>query len=354
MVMRARVLMGSALTLVFVGVLAAAGMTSASAALPSQILDLSNWKLTVPVDADGSGAADEITQPRLATYSSDFFKDDGSGGVAFMAPVGGATTRGSAFPRSELREMSGGQEAAWSAHDGYLHTMTLSQAITHTPPNKPDVVAAQIHDTGDATLKSDDIVEIKLSGRRLFVESEAREVALLTDNYTLGDRYTVVISADPTGVDVTYNGDRKLTNYWPDSTAGGWYFKAGAYTHSNLASDAGTFGRSVIYGLSVQHAPFHPCAFPSQQGTDGPDTIVGTPGNDVIAGAGGNDVILGGGGNDVLCGGEGNDVLNGGAGDDRIFGEGGRDRLVGAKGKDFCEGGLEKDKAKKCEKKRTI
>jgi len=90
-------------------------------------------------------------------------------------------------------------------------------------------------------------------------------------------------------------------------------------------------------------------------GTEGADSLVGTAGNDVIAAQGGNDVVNGGGGDDVICGGAGNDVLNGSAGNDKLYGEDGVDRLIGGPGKkDLCNGGPAKDKAKKCERVRSL
>ena len=90
-------------------------------------------------------------------------------------------------------------------------------------------------------------------------------------------------------------------------------------------------------------------------GTGGPDAINGTPGNDVIAALDGDDTVDGGGGDDVICGGAGNDGLNGSAGNDRLYGEDGVDRLIGGPGKkDICNGGPAKDRAKKCEKVRSL
>ena len=74
--------------------------------LPAKVLDLANWKLTLP-----SGE-----QPELATFKNKFFHVDPKGdGVVFTAPAGGSTTSGSDYPRSELREMTdnGRNEASW-------------------------------------------------------------------------------------------------------------------------------------------------------------------------------------------------------------------------------------------------
>jgi Ca2+-binding RTX toxin-like protein len=81
-------------------------------------------------------------------------------------------------------------------------------------------------------------------------------------------------------------------------------------------------------------------------GTDGPETLTGTPGNDVIAALGGDDTVYGLGGDDIVCGDTGNDKLKGDIG---------RDILVGGPGtKDVCKGGPSKDRAKSCERVRSL
>jgi hypothetical protein len=214
--------------------------------LPAKVLDLANWKLTLP-----SGPADdatEIEQPELATFKNKFFQVDPKGdGVVFTAPAGGSTTSGSDYPRSELREMTdnGRNEASWSNHSG-KHVMKVTQAITAVPKVKPHVVAGQIHDA------EDDVVMVRLEGKRLFVEADGDEVGTLDTNYVRGTRFTVTITATPKGIDTTYEGH--TVSY--DKVGGGYYFKAGCYTQSNTgqgdAPDAA--GTVVIYDLTVSHS----------------------------------------------------------------------------------------------------
>lgn len=169
-------------------------------------------------------------------------------GVAFRAPVGGVTTRSSSYPRSELREMSadGRHEAGWSNATG-THAMTINQAITATPRSKPHVVAGQIHDA------EDDVVMIRLEGRRLFVESDGEDVGLLDPQYRLGTRFTVSIRAAAPGIRIRYNRTRIVD---VPKVGRGWYFKAGCYPQSNLdRGDLPTaYGEVVIYTLAVRHS----------------------------------------------------------------------------------------------------
>src|ERR1051326_2414254 len=220
-----------------------------TATLPSDVLNLTNWKLTLPVDTSLPGSPDEITQTALDSYVNPnyFYVNGAHNGVVFTAPCGGATTSGSGYPRSELREMinNGIDRASWSTSSG-THTMEITQAITHTPVVKPHVVAGQIHDAGD------DVCVFRLEGTKLFVDQNGVNGPVLTSNYKLGDIFTVKFVARNGGVECYYNGSYIYTYH---VSASGCYFKAGCYTQSNTSKgDAPTaYGEVVIYKLSVTH-----------------------------------------------------------------------------------------------------
>ena len=228
--------------------------TSASArraGRPGELIDLRRWKLTLPVAASGSDEAAEIVQPRLATYAvSPFFTVNAAGdGVVFQADAGGATTGGSGYPRSELREMTadGSDEAAWSPSSG-THTMTVTAAVTHLTTAKPQVTVAQVHDD------SDDVLVVRLDGpHRLYAEHDGDNFGDLDAHYTLGRRFTVRMVAAGGRIRIFYNGVRKAD---VAASGSGHYFKAGCYTQSNTdkgdAADA--YAQVVIYSLTVAHA----------------------------------------------------------------------------------------------------
>ncbi len=221
-----------------------------SGLLPAQVLDLTNWYLTLPTGVPLD--PDDVYQPELATFSVDpYFRVTPEGdAVAFWAHCGGVTTKGAVYPRSELREMTNGglDKAAWDVTSG-KHTMVLTEAITHLPVVKPDMVAAQIHDAD-----SDEIM-IRLIGTRLFVEAHGQgEVGLLEPNYVLGTFYTAKIEAEGGHIRVYYN-DSTTPAVDVENQAIGCYFKAGAYTHSNpdKGDEPTAFGEVLISSLEVTH-----------------------------------------------------------------------------------------------------
>jgi hypothetical protein len=216
---------------------------------PSDILDLSDWKLTLPVDTAQSGNPDEYLQPELNSgFHSQFFHvNDTLDGVVFKAPCGGATTSGSGYPRSELREMSnlGLTQASWSTTSG-THTLEITQTINHLPVAKPHVVVGQIHDAND------DVIVFRLEGSTLFIDENGKAGPVLTADYRLGDVFTVRFVARNGGVECYYNSQYIYT--YPVN-ASGCYFKAGCYTQSNTSKGdaADAYGEVVIYELTVAH-----------------------------------------------------------------------------------------------------
>jgi hypothetical protein len=216
-----------------------------TAKTPADIIDPRNWYLTLPTGKQGS--PDTIDAAELASYQSEFFAlNEARDGVVFTANAGGATTKNSKYPRSELREMNGDEKAAWDASSG-RHTMEIVQSVDATPSAKPDVICGQIHDG------EDDVMQIHLSGKRLTVKyADGKEEVVLDDDYRLGARFKVKIEATDGHIKVWYNDQPKADL---DVTATKSYFKAGAYVNSNTekGARASDVGKVTIYDLDVTH-----------------------------------------------------------------------------------------------------
>jgi hypothetical protein len=217
-----------------------------SARSPAEIIGSRNWYLTLPTGAQGD--PDTVEPSELESYDSEYFRlNESRDGVVFTANAGGVTTKNSKYPRSELREMNGGEKASWDGRSG-THVMELDQAITKAPSTKPDVIAGQIHG-GD-----DDVMQIHLSGSELTVKyADGKKDVVLDDSYRLGERFRVKIESSDGKVKVWHNGELKadLPIYGAES-----YFKAGAYVNSNTEKGASSsdVGQVVIYGLKISHS----------------------------------------------------------------------------------------------------
>jgi hypothetical protein len=226
--------------------------SAATCSYPAQVLNLTNWKQTLPTGS--SKSPKEILQTLLSSFSlAPFFQaNTDCNAVVFRAPVNGVTTSGSGYPRSELREMknNGADQASWSTTSG-THTMFIDQAITAVPKTKKHVVAGQIHDA------SDDVIVIRLEYPKLFVDINGTTGPTLDANYTLGKRFTVKFEAANGKIKIYYNGNQTPVYTLSKSTSGN-YFKAGAYTQSNCTKetvcDNSNFGEVAIYDLKVTHS----------------------------------------------------------------------------------------------------
>lgn len=360
------------LALLCAAIVVTLGISPASATTPSQVLNLTDWKLQLPVDQNGgtTGAARDVYPIGAQEFSPWFLVPSSEPTrVYFRAQANGATTSANtSYARSELREMKNGGEASWNPDDGLQHVMSITQAITALPgTTKRELVAGQIHDG------LNDVLQIRLEGARLFASLDnGRDERTLDSDYRLGTPFELRIVVNPSGISVTYNGVPKVSNFRPLGAGNLWHFKAGAYTQSN---ESGTYSEVAISALIVEHRPVpqpppSPTPTPTpppaaqvfcagqiatQAGSGNGEVLYGTAGNDVIAAGEGNDVVYGLGGDDIICGGPGNDTIKAGAGTDQLYGEDGADKLVGGAGtRDLCNGGPARDRAKGCEVKRGI
>ncbi|WP_179957787.1 PKD domain-containing protein [Exilibacterium tricleocarpae] len=241
----------------------------------SQVLDLSWWKITLPINN-----AMEIYTPELLTYELDpWFKlvQDADGyAVQFRANHGGATTSGSSNPRSELREMmqnyhfrNSKSAAKWSNTQG-VHEMWIKQKVTRLTSVKPHVVVGQIHDGGD------DVTVFRIEGllgeggdwdnngtpgvldthAKLWItDGNNRHGYLVDDNYELGTVFTVKFIASNGKVEYEYNGQR--VPYVHTENFSGAYFKLGNYTQSHNGTAPGesndAYAQTYVYDYYIRH-----------------------------------------------------------------------------------------------------
>lgn len=204
------------------------------------MIDMAIWKTTLPV-----GPAEHPTELLPVREWPPWLVKLLDVGWRFRAHCGGTTTSGSHYPRCELRELNrNGSLARWSTTSG-KHTMIGEFTITHVPKNKPHVVVAQIHDSRD------DVVMVRLEGKRLFVEANGKDIGVLNKNYQLGTRFRVKIRAKD-GMIKVRSGLKRISY---GRRTSGCYFKAGCYTQSNTTYDAATdYGEVIVHALSVAHS----------------------------------------------------------------------------------------------------
>jgi poly(beta-D-mannuronate) lyase len=212
-----------------------------------------NWKLTIPIKDNNAENAKEILPPFENTIH---FVKQSDNSFQMTAPVNGATTKGSSYPRCEFREMNlDGSKAAWSTASE-KHTMIYTSAVTQFPPVKQQVVTGQIHDS------EDDVIMIRHTNNKKLIEviQDTTKYGILDENYEIGQKYTICIKVDNGTITVLYKksvptGVVSTSVTIPNMKYNGCYFKVGCYTQSNVSKESSEDGAGSVrlYGATVTH-----------------------------------------------------------------------------------------------------
>ena len=178
------------------------GKVSFSQEVPAEKYDLSNWNITLPLDADGDEKVDSVSVKELQEYSHpDFFYLDEDGDMVFTSPNKALTTANSSNTRSELRQMLRG---------------TNTRIGTQDPRNNWSIAANPHSDKFGAV------------GGRMEATLKVNHVAVRAGNPEKATAYSVVIGQIHAG---TYDppvegfgwGNEPLKIYykkWPDHETG--------------------------------------------------------------------------------------------------------------------------------------
>jgi len=220
-------------------------------------VDLKFWGLTLPIKREDRSDAKIINFPEDFD-DLEYFKRTPTGSILFICPAGGATTKNSKYPRSELREydQDDGTKADWSAFDE-INELTCTLAIHEIPLVKPEVTVCQIHDGNS------DVMQLNLKKSRLYVRgsvgSKTKDYGTLDDKYDLGTKFRVKIVCMGGRIKVYYNNytTPKLNfKYVGDDYN---YFKVGCYMQSNTSKgeDPDTLAKVELYALDVKHRGVH-------------------------------------------------------------------------------------------------
>lgn len=228
------------------------------------MIDLTTWNLTIPQQTAETVIS---TQHLNNGYHSHYFRQNPDGSVTFWAPVEGSTTKGSSFPRSELRETSrDGRPLFWrySSADNYLSAVLSINKV----PSEKKIIIGQIHSKDEPGSMRDPLVKIRYRqvkgvGR---VEAVLRKrpgdkncvSTLLVDQVSLNDRFGYRIRLSPSGkLRVTASTSKGANGSLQHQLSGKWkkqslYFKAGVYVQDN-AGPKTEGGQVTFYWLNTAH-----------------------------------------------------------------------------------------------------
>lgn len=192
-----------------------------------------------------------ITAAEIAAGASEdpYFVVDPLGGVRLQAELDAATSPGSSYPRSELREVNAdGTLASWDAAVG-IHWMLVEGVWEHIPGGKPNLVGAQIHGPSSDKLE----VVTDATGVLARVNGTSKNKPKLAATVKDGDTYQIFILVASGVCSLFYNDLTKPKLTFKIGTKGN-YFKAGAYVNDTVAAGgAKEFGAVRITKLVVGH-----------------------------------------------------------------------------------------------------
>lgn len=234
-----------------------------SGSFPYDVLNLKNWKITVPKSQDGDSEADEVYvnqsdndysgDPSFKFYEdSRYFYTSGSS-VVFKCQAGTPSTSGSSNPRSELREMisDGSNEIWWDMRSSQLRKLEIRAKITKVP-SSGKVCFAQIH--GKKSRGFDDIVRLQVragsnagsgsTGTMYVIGDATNDSADDIGSYRLGDEINMRIEANNSRVRIYLNNS--LVKTYTNLPSPENYFKAGIYLQSKPSSGYGQAEFSLI------------------------------------------------------------------------------------------------------------
>lgn len=232
---------------------AALGPKPAAPAPAAPGVDLARWKLTIP-ELGADGKIREIKPPALATYSSRYFERLPDGALRFRCWHGGATTKRSSNPRSELRERVGDDpEGYWPLRSG-RHVLEVVGQINRNTKVKPHVVASQIHAKSE---KYDDVTVWRIEGPKLWItRGNTTHGHLVDDALPYGKPYTLRTEVADGKIRFAYNG--RTVPFELDAPDDDAYFKAGLYLNSNPETAPGEsteeYAEVVVYNAKVSHS----------------------------------------------------------------------------------------------------
>ncbi len=214
---------------------------------PSDIMPgIVNWKISLPVDKDGNDNTniDDVNQrnkhsyevggEELINFEMPPYFEVRNGEVVFRGHCAGATTRGSKYPRSELRQLVGGGNNYWSVQK--YQKLVVDLRVTHLPNVKPEVCMVQIHGPEDEPMR----VQYSATDGLKLVWNEKNKIKFRDEvSYELGQelRVTTIVSLGYISCIVeNLDTNETFTYKWKSSDETG-YFKVGCYTQSTKFLD---------------------------------------------------------------------------------------------------------------------
>lgn len=236
---------------------------------PAELLDLSHWALTLPVDAHGGTDGDAATvavAQLLDDYSSPWCYGTIDDGVSFFAPVSGATTPNSPYPRSELRQMLDPEDASVNWTWDAATELSALVRVNQVPTANGKLVIGQIQgynrDNPEISALARLVFEHNANGRATLyalvlpsplAPGEQAQRLVIAEDLRLNEDFPYFIRVEHRTVTLgsgTRSVSAAIDARWQDV---GLYFRAGVALQT-AGSSADDGGRATFYDLRIEPA----------------------------------------------------------------------------------------------------
>ena len=242
--------------------------------------DLSNWKLTLPIDQDGDGVADEYVYPFDYTTNvqiKPYLYQSADSALVFDCVYSGVSTPNSKYSRTELREqlVPGDNTTNWTFDEGGTlsgnlkipeisagHGTIVMQIHGRLTNEQKDLIGAKDHDAPPLLKIYFQDGKIRVSRKVLVDENSTPQQQLeksawkddtpfYFDEMVNDQRFDLKVIASTGRLKIILNGVSKVyqdhhLEVWPFEN----YFKAGNYLQSN---ETDAHAKVWYYALEVTH-----------------------------------------------------------------------------------------------------
>lgn len=234
-------------------------MTTDPGRLPARTLDLSRWRLTLPVaDPADPTWPREVRRPDLDAFVHDTWYRDDTGRVWCIAPVGGVSTGPAGASRCELRETtSTGDDASWGIGGDDDHALTATLECDPSGiAGRRECIVGQVRGPGPA---SPVYVAVNANAcpYQLIAFKDGRSVGVLLDTVYHDTVFSFRITVTGQGpqrrvyLGAGYGTDPGVPRHaWPvdafpaEVAVRGCSFSVGAYNREPIAGSG--IGQSVV------------------------------------------------------------------------------------------------------------
>lgn len=177
---------------------------------PADVLDLSGWKISLPIDTNGKGKATQVEEKAISEgyeLPGYFYVNEAGDGVVFSSPVKGVlTSKNTTYTRSELREMGRRGDTSIPSY-GPGKTINKNNWVLSSSPKADQLKAFGVDGTMDAVLTVDEVTttgEIWQQGRVIVGQIHANDdepAKLYYRKFPHHERGSVFLAHEPVGED---------------------------------------------------------------------------------------------------------------------------------------------------------